>query len=150
MRNVLDESCRENQNTFYVRQLFFENRSVYNVTSKNMVEPEGPQITSKHGAYELHAGSARSQARTRMHTPRSPGTCHAHTQICNIYCFSTAKITPERASMLRYTNIACLVAPVHAVTFATISHILCIICNSLHFQTHTVLTRSMLGLTLTF
>jgi hypothetical protein len=33
----------------------------------------------------------------------------AHTQICNIYCFSTTTMIRERASMLRYTYIACLV-----------------------------------------
>jgi hypothetical protein len=26
------------------------------ITSKNMIEPEGPQMTSQYGAYELHAG----------------------------------------------------------------------------------------------
>ena len=35
---------------------FSENRTVYEIISKNMVEPEGPQITSQYGAYELHAG----------------------------------------------------------------------------------------------
>ena len=39
------------------------------------------------------------------------GYMHArtHRQICNTYCFSTATITRERASLLRYTYIACLV-----------------------------------------
>jgi hypothetical protein len=35
---------------------FSENRAVYVKMSKNMVQPEGPQMTSQHGAYELHAG----------------------------------------------------------------------------------------------
>ena len=35
---------------------FSENRAVYEIMSKNMVEPEGPQMTSQYGAYELHAG----------------------------------------------------------------------------------------------
>jgi hypothetical protein len=35
---------------------FPENRGVYEIMSKNMVEPEAPQITSKYGAYESHAG----------------------------------------------------------------------------------------------
>jgi hypothetical protein len=58
MRNCLDKGRRENQNTkFYVQELFFsENRSVYEIMSKNMVEPEGPQMTSQYGACELHAG----------------------------------------------------------------------------------------------
>jgi hypothetical protein len=39
-----------------MQKLFFENRAVYEVMSRNMVEPEGPQMTSQHGAYQLHAG----------------------------------------------------------------------------------------------
>ena len=41
---------------------------------KNMVITEGPQMTSQHGAYALHAGLARLHARMRMHTPTRPGT----------------------------------------------------------------------------
>ena len=44
----------------------------------------------------------------RRYTPTSPGNHthpRAHTQICNAYCFSTATIIRERASMLRYTHI---------------------------------------------
>jgi hypothetical protein len=54
--------------------------------SKNIVETEGPQMTSQYGAYALHVGLARLQARMRMHTPTSQGThmyvstrTHAHT-----------------------------------------------------------------------
>jgi hypothetical protein len=35
---------------------FSEIRAVYDVMSKNLVEPEGPQMTSQHDAYALHAG----------------------------------------------------------------------------------------------
>jgi hypothetical protein len=60
MRNVLDKSCRENQNThFTFSSLFFfpfENLAVYETMSKNLVEPEGPQMTSQYGAYESRAG----------------------------------------------------------------------------------------------
>jgi hypothetical protein len=34
----------------------FENHAVYEIMSKNVVEPEGPQMTSQYGAYLLHAG----------------------------------------------------------------------------------------------
>jgi hypothetical protein len=47
--------------------------------SKNIVETEGPQMTSQYGAYVLHVGLARLYARTRMHTPTRPGT-DMHTQ----------------------------------------------------------------------
>jgi hypothetical protein len=70
-----------------------------------MTEPQGPQKTSEHGEYEWHAELTRLQARTRIHTPKRPGTrthAYTHTQICNINCFSTEKIIRERASVLRY------------------------------------------------
>ena len=37
--------------------------------SKNIVETEGPQMTSQHGAHALRAGLARLYARMRVHTP---------------------------------------------------------------------------------
>jgi hypothetical protein len=37
-------------------KLVSENRAVYEIMSKNVVDQDGPQITSKYGAYELHAG----------------------------------------------------------------------------------------------
>jgi hypothetical protein len=76
---------------------------------KNMVEPEEPQM-SQYGAYALHAGWAELDARTGMHTPtRSGSRACKHAQMCNIYCFSTATVIREHASMLRYTYIFCLV-----------------------------------------
>ena len=45
--------------------------------SKNMVQAEGPQMTSQHGSYALHAERARLRAPTRMHTPTRSGT-HTH------------------------------------------------------------------------
>ena len=123
MRDVLDESCRENQNTHFMFNFLFiylfffvEHAAVYGIMSKSVVEPEGPRMTSPCGACALHVGYARLHA--RMNTPTRPGThthLHAHeharthTQICNTYCFSTAKIIRVRASVLRYTYIACLV-----------------------------------------
>jgi hypothetical protein len=46
MRIVLDKINRENQSTHFM----FENRTVYEIMPKNMVEPEGSQMTSQHGA----------------------------------------------------------------------------------------------------
>jgi hypothetical protein len=46
MRNVSDESCRENQNTFCVQELFFENRAIfYEIMWKNIVEWGRPEMT---------------------------------------------------------------------------------------------------------
>jgi hypothetical protein len=56
MRNVLDKSCGENQNTQFIFKNFLsENRATYELMSQNVVEPEGPQM-SQHGTYTLHAG----------------------------------------------------------------------------------------------
>ena len=55
MKSVLDNSSRENQNThFMVNNILSENRAVYEM-SKNVVEPQSPQMTSHYGAYTLHA-----------------------------------------------------------------------------------------------
>jgi hypothetical protein len=57
MRNVLDESRRDNRNTHFMFSNFFsENRAVYEIMSKNMVKPEGPKMTSQNGAYVFYAG----------------------------------------------------------------------------------------------
>ena len=63
--------------TFYIQQLFSENRKVYEIMSKNVMDTEGPQTTSQCGACALRAGLARQRARTRIHTPTRPGT-HMH------------------------------------------------------------------------
>ena len=114
MGNVLDRICRGNENTHFIFYNFFspENRIVYEIISKNVLETEGPQMTSQYGAYAFRAGLARLCARMRMHTPTSPGThMHArtHTPINNTYCFSTATIIRESTSLLRYTYIVFLV-----------------------------------------
>ena len=47
MRNVLEKVCRENENTHFMFNDFFsENRTVYEIMSKNAVENEVPQMTS--------------------------------------------------------------------------------------------------------
>ena len=54
---IVRQNSRENQNTGFMFSNFFpENHAVYEVMSKNMVEPEGPQMTSQYGAYALHSG----------------------------------------------------------------------------------------------
>jgi hypothetical protein len=57
MKNVLNKSCGENQNTHFIFSNFFsENRAVYEIIAKDVVEPEGPQMTSKYSLYALNAG----------------------------------------------------------------------------------------------
>jgi len=36
--------------------LYFENRDVYEIMWKSVVEPDRPQITTQHGAYALYTG----------------------------------------------------------------------------------------------
>jgi hypothetical protein len=35
---------------------FSENRTVYEITTKNVAETEGPQMTSQYGGYAVQAG----------------------------------------------------------------------------------------------
>ena len=57
MGSVSDKSCTENSNTHFMFNKFFppENRDIYEIVSKNMVEPERPQMTIQYGACALHA-----------------------------------------------------------------------------------------------
>jgi len=46
--NVSDKSCKENQNTHFVLNNFLfspENRAVYEIMWKNVLEPDSPQMT---------------------------------------------------------------------------------------------------------
>jgi hypothetical protein len=57
MRTVSDKSCRENQNTHFIfDNLFSENRAVYEITWKNMVEADRSQVKMEYEACALHAG----------------------------------------------------------------------------------------------
>ena len=52
-----NKNCKETENTHFMFTNFFpENRAVYEPISKNVVEPEVPQVTSQYGTYALHAG----------------------------------------------------------------------------------------------
>jgi len=46
MRNVSNKCCRENQNTHFVfNNNFTENRTIYKIMWKNMVQPDRPKMT---------------------------------------------------------------------------------------------------------
>ena len=74
-------------------------------------------MTSQHGAYALRAVLARLYTRMRLHTSTRPGThMHAHTrkhahtdQYVILIAFPQQQWFRERASLLRYTYIVCLV-----------------------------------------
>ena len=47
MRNVLEKCCRETQNTYFMLNNFFpENRAVYDIMWKNVVEPDKSHMTT--------------------------------------------------------------------------------------------------------
>ena len=76
MRKVSDKSCRENQNTHFVFNAFFffyENRAVYEIMWKNMVERGRLQMTIW-------------RARIACWITKATDTL----KICNTYCFPTA------------------------------------------------------------
>jgi hypothetical protein len=92
---------------------FHKAHRLWDIVEKRSVHPRGPQIMSQYGAYALLLdlqGYMQSCARTRPRA-RVPTCTHAraHRPISNTYCFSTATMIRERASMLRYAHIACLV-----------------------------------------
>jgi hypothetical protein len=44
MRSVSCKSCRENQNTHFILNIFHKNRAVYEIMCKNRVESDRPQM----------------------------------------------------------------------------------------------------------
>ena len=68
---------------------------------------------SKATRTQAHA-SVRALAPTQTHhthaLARAHSYTHTHTEVCNTYCFYTATVFPERASVLLYTYTASLVA----------------------------------------
>jgi hypothetical protein len=56
IRNLSNKYCIENQDTFYVQKLFFEDRAVYEIMWKNVVQTDKPQMTIKYGACAVYAG----------------------------------------------------------------------------------------------
>jgi hypothetical protein len=53
---TFSEKFVEKQNKFYDQKLFPENRAVYDINWKNMVEADSPQMTIQYGSCALHAG----------------------------------------------------------------------------------------------
>jgi hypothetical protein len=95
MKNVSDKSCRENVTTHFTFNLFFffENRVVYNIIWKNAVEPDRPQMTIWRMRIACWITKAANTHSEYGILTRSPLQQWVH----------------ERASLLRYTYIACLV-----------------------------------------
>ena len=68
MRNVSNKSCRDNQNTHFMDiNVLSENRAVYEIVSKNLVEPERPQMTIRRRVACWIRKVTRARARTHAH-----------------------------------------------------------------------------------
>jgi hypothetical protein len=83
-----------------------------------MVEPEGPQMTSQYGAYELYAGISKFiciHTHADAHdTGHNRGHAHTHSHIHTqkyviVVAFPRQHWVRERVSVLHYTYIASLV-----------------------------------------
>ena len=97
MRNVSDRSCRENQNTHFVLHNSpyppSESSAVYEITWKNILEPDRPQMTIW-------------RMRIVCWTPKATDT---HSQYVILITFPQQQWLHERASVLRYKYVDCLV-----------------------------------------
>jgi hypothetical protein len=92
-----------------------ENRADYEIMSKNLVETERPQLTIQYGVYDIQcwiSNAKRAHAQAHAYAPGHPHVytrAYTHRHVSNTYCLSTARMIRERASVLRYTYIVCLV-----------------------------------------
>ena len=95
MRNISDNSFRENQNTLLVFSLFFRKSFslLENVKQKNIVDWGRPQMTIWH----MHIACWIQK------------TTNTHSGCVILIAFPLQQWSHERTSMLRYTYIACLV-----------------------------------------
>jgi hypothetical protein len=96
MKNVSGKSCGEYQITHFMSSnLFFENRAVYEIMWKNIVERGRPQ-------------KATWFMRIACWIPKATNT---HSQYVTLVAFPLQQWLNERTPLLRYTYIACLVIP---------------------------------------
>jgi hypothetical protein len=56
MGNILNPVEKIKTHILYSITFFPENRAIYEIMSKNMVEPEGSQMAIQYGVYTLHVG----------------------------------------------------------------------------------------------
>ena len=96
MKNVSDRICREIQNIHFIFNKFcIEIRAVYELMWKNIVQPGRPQMT----IWRMHIA---------CWIPKATNT---HSAYVTVFACPLQHWLQERASLLRYAYIACLVAP---------------------------------------
>ena len=82
-----------------------ENWAVYDKTWMNILQSDRPQMTIKYNTYALHAGQLRIQTYTL--------------RICNT-SFPLQQWLSERATILPYTYIACLVITEMVIVYCAV------------------------------
>jgi len=94
MRNVSDIRFIENQNAHFKFSNFFsENRAVYEIMWKNIVEPGRPQMAIR-------------RMRITCRIPNATNTCSEYVMLT---AFPSQQWLQEHSLILRYTDIASLV-----------------------------------------
>jgi len=94
MRNVSDENCTEIQTTHFVFSIsFFENFTVYEIMWKTFVEQDRPQMAIR-------------RMRIACWIMKATNT---HSEYVILITFPLQQWLHESASILGYTDIACLV-----------------------------------------
>ena len=96
MRNILDQSCRENQNAHFVFSNFFS-KTVPFVRKRGKICRAG-QVTDDNVIWRM---------RIACWIPKYTNT-HTHSEYVILIVFPLQQRWHERASILRYTYIACL------------------------------------------
>jgi hypothetical protein len=92
MRNVSDNSCRENQNKHFLFIFFVLNSAFYEITWKNIVETDRPQMT----IWRMRIACWVTEA------------TDTHSEYVILIALSRQQWSHEHSSSLRYTYIACL------------------------------------------
>ena len=111
MRNVLDKSCRENQNTHFTLSYVFPKIAPFMRYVEKYDKAWGPQMTSQYGVYAWHAGWARLHARTRMHKPARFRT-HIIMQYVLLFHETNDSRTCVNVTLIRTLPVLCLLCVV--------------------------------------
>ena len=90
MRNISGKSYRKNEEPHFILTNFFENRAFYEIMSKNIVEPDRPQMTMW-------------RMRIACWLPKATNT---HSEYVILIAFPLQQWLHERASILRCMYIA--------------------------------------------
>jgi hypothetical protein len=93
MRNVSDTLYTENHNAFFVQNIFRNSCRLYEITRKNIVETDRPQMAIR-------------RMRIACWIPKATNT---HSECVILLAFPLQKWLHERFSVLRYMNITCFV-----------------------------------------